>query len=151
MTIESEPLEGRRALGEAASRVQAELTSYWTDMLANESERQQVANLLGLPEATVAQFADPPLHLDSAQSNAAGADIGLIVMTWVATEVVLGAFKDLAREEVKRRLKLLWAYVSEKIDERLGGNATGWPAVLPPEVTALLRSGPADARDASPQ
>jgi hypothetical protein len=149
MTIESEPLEGRRAHGEAAHRLQAELEAYWADMLADAEERHQVAEILGLSPEQMEFLRGPPVQVQSAQANAGGAEIGLIVLTWLATEVVLGAFKDLAKEEVKRRVKLVWEYVSDRLDDRMGGKATGWPAVLPPTWPLPLGSESAGYGQAS--
>jgi hypothetical protein len=150
MNIESEPLEGRRAHGQAAHRVQAELAAYWAQMLADADELRRVADMLGLAPERVRELREPPLQVQPAQSNVGGADIGLIVVTWLATEVVLGAFKDLAKEEVKRRIKLVWAYVSDRIDERMGGKATGWPAALPPTWPMPLGTEPADSMQSTP-
>lgn len=135
MPIESEPFEGRRAHTEAAGRVETELHSYWQTMLNDEAELTRVATILGRTQEQVAKLPAPPLRVSSNQSNVGAAEVGLIVATWLTTEVLLGVFKDLAKEELKRRLKLLWAHVSERIDDQLGGRATGWPAALPPEPT----------------
>ena len=146
MTVQSEPLEGRRAHDEAAHRVQAELEAYWAEMLSDGEERERVAALLGVPSKNLDKLQHAPVRVQPSQSNAGAAEIGLIVVTWLASEVVLDLFKDILQEEIKSRVKQVWAHVSRRIDERMeGGKATGWPAELPPGDSA----GTADSKDKS--
>lgn len=143
MSIESEPFEGRKAHTVAVHRIDAELQAYWAAMLADGEERRRVANILGIPDALMPGVPEPPVQVRASQANSGSAAIGMYVLTWLASEVLLASFKDLAKEEVKRRLKQLWAYVSEKLDDRLDGKATGWPVVLSDQDIADFNVSPA--------
>ncbi len=146
MTIESEDLLARRAQAESTTRIQDEIASFWSAMLTDEKERERVAGILQIPPAKVGDLVEAPIRVRSAQANIGSSDVGLIVASWIASEVLLGAFKDIAKDEVKRHLKALWAYVADRIDERFVGKATGWPAELP-ERSEPTFSEPADPRD----
>lgn len=121
----------RRASFESATRVQAELVAVWKAMLKSADDRKEIAQIFGVKEEVLLQMEAPPIRVTPYQANVGGAEIGLLIGTWFVTEVVLGAFKDLAKEEVKRRLKAFWEYASDRIDANMGSEATGKPVSLP--------------------
>jgi len=137
-----EMIAARKNANERANRVQEELLSLWDSILKSAEERKEVARILGIDEGGLSKMQTPPIRVVPYQSNIGGAEIGLMVGTWFVGEVVLGAFKAIAIEEIKRRLKEFWEYASEKIDSRMGSQATGSPVNFPPIAPTSLEEQP---------
>lgn len=133
MISSDELLEYRAANVESARRIQQELAAFWKTACQDDQKAREIADLLGVPVEVVRQMADPPVRVKSAQANVGGAEIGLMVGTWLVSEVLLGALKDVLKEEVKRRLKRFWDYASDELDLRMNAGATGTPAGPPDE------------------
>lgn len=131
MMSNEERLEYRAANSESARRIQQELVAFWKTACQDDQKAREIAGLLGVRVEVIRQMADPPVRVESAQANVGGAEIGLMVGTWLVSEVLLGALKDVLKEEVKRRIKLFWDYASDELDLRLASDATGKPAREP--------------------
>lgn len=89
------------------------LAAGWRDILADPARRDEVAKLLGVPATELSKVTAPPIDIESHRGGFTGAEFIILIGTWVGSEVVLGAVKDLAKEELKRRLKQLWSGVLE--------------------------------------
>lgn len=107
---------GAATLKEVEKAIQAS----WKAVQTDAALRAKVAHALELPENAVAQLPEPPLRLQPVQAGAGMVDIAVMIVTYIGTDIVWAAFRDLAKEELKRRLKQVWN-------------------LLEPEVTAELR------------
>jgi hypothetical protein len=75
--------------------------------------RDEAAKLLGVPAAELSKVSAPPIDIESLRGGFTGAEFVIVIGTWFGSEVVLGAVADLAKDELKRRLKQLWSGVLE--------------------------------------
>ena len=141
MSKDDDRLAAHRMVLAPTSRMQTTLEDCWEEMLADPVEAEKAAAVLGIPASRLAELREPPVRVRSAQANAAPADIAMIVVAWLGTEVVLGVFKDMAKDEIKRRLTTLWErHLRRKVDQRLGHGTTGRPvAGAIPEADAASR------------
>lgn len=136
MISSSERLEYRAANSESALQIQQELAAFWKKACQDEQKAAEIADLLGVPVEVIKQMEGPPVRVEAYQANVGAAEIGLIVGTWLVSEVLLGALKEVLKEEVKRRIKLFWDYASDELDLMLGSEATGKPAREPEKLDA---------------
>ncbi len=115
MNADKEEIEvvGHASGSGTISELTAALTSVWTEILQNPKLRLQAAGILGVGEVEVEAQQAPPLYLQPGQQGTGAVDIAIMVVTYIGTDVLLGSLTDLAREEVKRRMKQLWAELLE--------------------------------------
>jgi hypothetical protein len=95
------------------------LDATWVDLLKNPDARAEIAAALELAPEEVARLAKPPITLEPDHANIDIATATMAVVAWIASDVLLAAVKDLAKEEVKRRLRALWAVLEPKFRSRL--------------------------------
>jgi hypothetical protein len=89
------------------------LAAGWQDILGDPKRLDKAAKALGVSAADLSKLAAPPVEIKADRAGFTGAEIVIAIALWVGGEVVLGAFKDLAKDELKRRLKQLWSDVLE--------------------------------------
>lgn len=107
--------------GEASAReLDDALRETWAALLADPSQRGAIAASLGLHEADLARADTPPMRFEVPRAGLAGAEVAVVVVTWVASEVLLGAFKDLAKDAIKAKTRQLWKdYLAPALQRRL--------------------------------
>jgi hypothetical protein len=92
------------------SELKSALHAVWKDeILARPAELKKAARALGVEPADLKKLSKPPVALDSGRAGMTGGEVLVVMAVWAGSEIVLGAFKDLAKEELKRRLKQLWS------------------------------------------
>jgi hypothetical protein len=89
------------------------LVAGWQDIIGDAVQRDKAAKALGAPAAEVSKLAAPPVELKADRAGVVGGEIVIGIALWVGSEVVLGALRDLAKEELKKRMKQLWSDVLE--------------------------------------
>lgn len=87
----------------------AELAATWSQLLQDGEVRGRIADILGTEISL--DPASVPVSFKVRKSGTGGADLALMIGAWIATDILLAAFKDLAKEELKRRIKQLWGEV----------------------------------------
>jgi hypothetical protein len=90
-----------------------DVTAAWKAILSDPQERAKAAAALEVSPEELTSAAEPPVILNHGRAGISGGEIIVLIAAWVGTEVVLGALKDLAKEELKRRIKNLWFAVLE--------------------------------------
>jgi hypothetical protein len=99
----------------------AALQSSWEEVLADSERSHAAAAILGIPVTELKQIRQPPFEVESDSCGMLGADLLIIAGTWVATEILVGAIKNIAQEEVERLLRRLWREVLAPATQRLLG------------------------------
>lgn len=115
------------ATGQADIRsIQSAMLDAWQDITTDPQQARLAAEALGIGSEEVRASPLPPVRVDSNGSNLGTAEIGMIVLTWLAADVLLPTLTKLARDELEKRLKRLWNDVLlPKIEDRLGRDAVG--------------------------
>jgi hypothetical protein len=93
--------------------LKTDVAAAWKDILSKPEKRTEAAKALGVDPAELGKLQRPPVDLSPGSSNFAGGEVVIGIAAWLGTEVALGAFKDLAKEELKKRVKKLWLDVLE--------------------------------------
>jgi len=88
--------------------LQAALEQTWSDLLGDPERQAEIAAMFGIKASQVESLTEPPLTFRVPPSGMSGGEIAVLVVTWGATEVLLGAVRDMAKETLKARLKELW-------------------------------------------
>jgi hypothetical protein len=84
------------------------LDATWLALRDDPSVRGALARALGIAEVTVAAMRSPPLRVETARSNMSSGEIAVLIVTWLASDVVCEAFKDMAQDAVKKNIRKLW-------------------------------------------
>jgi hypothetical protein len=92
-------------------RLQRELGAVWTEAKDDPVLRAEMAAILGVPPEALDGIGDPPMAVEAPRSGATGGEVVVIVLTWWATEVLLGAAKELMKDAVKTKVRALWDQV----------------------------------------
>jgi len=98
------------AFEEGASRyteLNATLTQVWGGLLADPDALQRAATILGVPPAALLEK-PAPLAFAPRKAGLTGAEIALVAGSWLVTEVLLGAAKDLLKDALKAKGRQLW-------------------------------------------
>lgn len=88
--------------------LQSNLAETWTELINDSAARSEIATMLNLDPRDVTSMTKPPVKFVTPEAGAGAAEIATIVVTWIATDVLLASVKDLAKEAVKAKLKLVW-------------------------------------------
>jgi hypothetical protein len=92
-----------------------DVASAWTAIMSDPQQRAKAAAALDVRPDELNPQSKLPVVLEHGPAGAAVGEIIVFITTWVATDIVLGAFKDMAKEEVKKRIKKLWLEVVEPV------------------------------------
>jgi hypothetical protein len=101
------------------SEISDALEGAWNDAVANPELRAQVAAALGLSDGDLDEAAHCPFRVRQGSAGIDPATAVIVIATYIGLEVFAKAFTDLAREEVKRRIKQAWNVLEPKVRERL--------------------------------
>jgi hypothetical protein len=111
--------------------VQREIDAAWRRVTADPATRSEIADILGVDAEKVTPSSDPPVKADSAGAGAGGLDIAIVVLVWFGSEILLGAVKDIVKDEVKKRVRQLWERVIlPAIKENLSRDELGTQSTL---------------------
>ncbi|WP_315772312.1 MULTISPECIES: hypothetical protein [unclassified Bradyrhizobium] len=98
------------------SELKAALSDAWkNEILAKPTELKKAAEVLGVDPNELKSLISPPLAIQSERAGMTGGEVLIVMAIWAGNEIVLGAFKDLAKEQLKNRLKQLWSVVLEPL------------------------------------
>jgi hypothetical protein len=95
------------------AEIQRCLAETWLDILGSPHERLAAAEALEIDAVTLEQFERPPIQIKTGESGIGASSVAILVVLWVAQDVILAAFRDLAKDEIKKRVKRLWSAVVE--------------------------------------
>ena len=108
------------------SELRMESSEIWNNILLNPAKAAQAAGILGIQVEELKKLHELPFDLQSGRAGIAGVDIAILVFTWIGTDVVLGAIRDMAKDELKKRLRQLWKEIFEPaLKEKLDRDALG--------------------------
>jgi hypothetical protein len=114
MTDKSEEIAKYKAGTAKAEELEIDVAAVWKEMLSKPDMRAEAADALGISPGQLDQITSPPINISPSNvAGAAGSEIVIWIATWIGSEVMLGALKDLAKEELKKRVKKLWLNVLE--------------------------------------
>jgi hypothetical protein len=105
--------------------LQEALNECWQEAVANGEKRALIADILGVDGDKLDDKSEAPLRIEAASAGMAAPEIAVLV-TWIASEVLLPTAKDLAKEVLKAKLKQLWTRVLQPaIEAKLLPGAIG--------------------------
>ena len=93
--------------------VRKAVTACWNDIKADPARLQAAAAALGISVAQLRDNPRSPVQLQTRQSGTGTVEIAIVVVSYIGTDIVWGAVRDLAKDEIKRRIKQLWSTVLE--------------------------------------
>lgn len=93
--------------------LKTDVAAAWKDILSKPEKRVEAARALGVDPAELGKLTEPPVELSPGAGGFAGVEVVIGIAAWLGSEVVLGSLKDLAKEELKKRVKKLWLDVLE--------------------------------------
>lgn len=88
------------------------LAGTWQELIADPASSQRIAETLGIPVERLRNAGDQ-FTIETNKAGFSGAELVVVVGTWLATEVVLDVAKDLLKDALKAKLKQLWIDVIE--------------------------------------
>lgn len=106
--INREVLAGLTGGTAKPEELQAQIEKTWAELTADGGKREQIAEVLGVKPQALQDAKHAPVRFDTRAAGIGGIEAATIVLAWVGTEILLGAVKDLAKEELKKRLRTLW-------------------------------------------
>jgi hypothetical protein len=87
----------------------------WSAILADPVRREQVADALGVSAEAVITLSNPPVQIEQRRAFIDIGSVAVEVVTWVTTDILLAAFADMAKDEVRRRCKQVWEIVEPEL------------------------------------
>ena len=135
-----EDLEGFSRGSAGTFELDRSLSESWTSLVKNPQERARMSAILLEVEPNLTQeFLDEffeesaMFRVEQKASGTSGVDIAIMVTAWVASEVVLGALKDMAKAKVKELFGRLWTEVVKPAfkDDLPQSDSLGRTAKLP--------------------
>lgn len=111
--------------------IQVQVELVWVELTANADTCEQIANVLGVKSGVVQAVKHVPVLVASPAAGIGALDVTVVVLAWVGTDVVLGAFTDLAKDEIKKRIRNLWyKVILPKLKKRMSRDELGTDAEL---------------------
>ena len=110
----NERIVGLQAGTAGRNDLQNAIETAWHELLSDADDSRRVADILGISRDQLAPVHKAPFNVESAGSGFGALEVAYVVGIWIGSEIVLGALRDLAKEELKRRLRELWDKVLSK-------------------------------------
>jgi hypothetical protein len=95
--------------------LQQKLRQAWARVLANPEKRQETAGALGVDVAVLNKLSEPPVKIEAGRAFIDFGTAAVVVVTWFGSDILLGAFRDLAKDEVKKRIRQAWDVIEPEL------------------------------------
>jgi hypothetical protein len=95
------------------SDLQKYVETAWQNILANPALQEKASQALEISPDEVASIKMAPVRIEAGRSGIGAGDFAMLITLWIGQDILLASFKDLLKEEVKKRVKRLWLDVIE--------------------------------------
>jgi len=80
----------------------------WAQIRSDPKLLAKAASYLQVTPAKLLALEHAPVEVRNLKANITAPEIALEVITWIGTDVCLGLLADVAKDEIKRRVRSLW-------------------------------------------
>lgn len=85
----------------------------WQEIINEPTKRSAAAQALEIASDDILAMPHAPVQFQTGRSGLGAVDFAVLVVLWIGQDILLASLKEIAKDELKKRVRRLWVEVLE--------------------------------------